>query len=281
MTTLRDASAALTQPFASHQIDLKPGALTRDKDRAIAMAYADARVYQERLDQVVGPDAWSVQFSVHVTGVVCTLTICGIVKADVGDYPLDFSDRPNENKATTAAAQAFKRACAQFGVGRFLYSLPRQWADYDPDQKAFIHPQRIIYALYQAAGLAAYITDERAQLAQNHAATNPAEPTPKLARAQAILANAEAKAAHLGRPARPEAAPPPAPTGKPASEKQIRYLGRLLQERAVSADELDGLAHQVGLTTHDLAQLETANLSAKAAGTLIEELLALQALHTA
>jgi hypothetical protein len=268
MTTLRDHTVELTRPFPPEQIDLKPGVMTREKTRAIPMAYVDARVYQERLDQVVGPDAWSVDFSVRRFGVVCTLTICGVTKADVGDYPLDDETHRNENKATTAAAQAFKRACAQFGVGRYLYSLPRLWADYDPDKKQFLNPAGIVAALYHAAGISITASAQPAQ--------GTSTPNPKLARAREALATAEAQVAHLGRPGKAEAV-----NGRMATEKQLRYLARLLQESQASQDELDGLANQVGLTTKDFAQIGTLTLSAQIASTLIDELLALQELHTA
>src|SRR5262249_22928123 len=38
----------------------------------------------------------------------------------------------DENAATRAEAQAFKRACACFGLGRYLYDLGRVWMDLDP-----------------------------------------------------------------------------------------------------------------------------------------------------
>ncbi|MBX0329668.1 hypothetical protein K2Z83_18520 [Oscillochloris sp. ZM17-4] len=121
MRSLTDLIADLTAPFPSDQIELKPGALSQSRDRALAMAYADSRVYHDRLDQVVGPADWQVAFTLTPDGVVCTLSILGVTKADVGDFPLDYPEHPNENRATTAAAQAFKRACAQFGLGRFLW----------------------------------------------------------------------------------------------------------------------------------------------------------------
>jgi hypothetical protein len=175
--------ADLTAPFPSDQIELKPGALTQSRDRALAMAYADSRVYQDRLDQVVGPTDWQVAFTLTPDGVVCTLSLLGVSKADVGDFPLDHSEHPNENHATSAAAQAFKRACAQFGLGRFLYNLPRTWADYDPEKRAFVHPQGVIASLYHAAGLAVFLVDDQ-----------PATPRSDPARqtiARAALASAE------------------------------------------------------------------------------------------
>ena len=52
---------------------------------------------------------------------------------------------------TSAVAQSFKRACASFGLGRYLYSLPRLWAEYDPQKKALKAPQTIVERMYQEA----------------------------------------------------------------------------------------------------------------------------------
>jgi len=42
-----------------------------------------------------------------------------------------------ENAATSAEAQAFKRACSAFGLGRYIYSVPQVWAEYDPQRRQF------------------------------------------------------------------------------------------------------------------------------------------------
>lgn len=294
MQTLHDITAALIAPFPSDLIDLKPGALTPDRTRALALAYADARVYQERLDQTVGPDHWSVRFDLMPAGAICTLTICGVAKADVGDFPLDLGEKPNENRSTTAAAQAFKRACAQFGIGRYLYALPRTWSAYDSHTRQFAHPATIVVALYEAAGLGDYISDATTRALRTPRSTDgqppaaaPAEaasaapgdpPTDKLARARAALASIEHRA-----PVRANGDAPTA-TNRRASEKQIRYLIRLLKSVNVSADELDALAHQVDVDIAVLARperLEASGLPAKAASTLIEELIALGHIHNA
>jgi len=45
----------------------------------------------------------------------------------------------DENCFTVASAQAFKRACVAFGLGRYLYDLPKdQWFDYDPKTRQFV-----------------------------------------------------------------------------------------------------------------------------------------------
>ncbi|NIV32735.1 MAG: hypothetical protein GWN58_25805, partial [Anaerolineae bacterium] len=123
----------LSRPFSTKQIAWKPGATNRDKTKALGLAYVDPRHYQQRLDDVVGPD-WSDTYEVHQGGslFVCYLTIGGVTRSDVGE-----KDGKNENTATSAKAQAFKRACVAFGLGRYLYSFPQKWVGYDSQYKRF------------------------------------------------------------------------------------------------------------------------------------------------
>lgn len=149
--TLVGIHQALCKPFSQALIELKPGALTKDKARGLAMPYVDMRSYYTRLDRVAGPDGWSSEFIMSERGVVCRLTILGVTKSALGDFPLAAGD---ENAATSAEAQSFKRACSAFGLGRYLYSLAQQWADYDEQRKVFKDPAGVIAAMYRAAGIA-------------------------------------------------------------------------------------------------------------------------------
>ena len=150
--TLADIYQELTAPFAPAIIELKPGAVTKDKTRALALAYADPRAYEDRLDVVVGPDHWSVEYRPLPggTGLICRLTILGCVREDVGEAPAD-----DANTFTSAAAQAFKRACAKFGLGRYLYHLPSVWAPYDEGKRQIVDAPRVVAQLYKMARLAA------------------------------------------------------------------------------------------------------------------------------
>jgi hypothetical protein len=60
-----------------------------------------------------------------------------IVKADVGGQ----SEQPDEGDRMKAAfSDALKRAAVKFGIGRYLYRLPAQWCDYDPQKRHFVRP---------------------------------------------------------------------------------------------------------------------------------------------
>jgi hypothetical protein len=134
----------LAQPFDPEAVEFKAGATTQDKARALALAYVDSRVYQVRLD-AVAPD-WRNEYTREYAGdrvvITCALTVASVTRQAIGES-LQASARHDgstvieENAATSAEAQAFKRACSAFGLGRYLYSVPQVWAEYDPQRRQF------------------------------------------------------------------------------------------------------------------------------------------------
>jgi hypothetical protein len=142
--TLNDAHVLLCKPFAPSLIELKPGAITGDKSRALAMPFVDSRAYQTRLDRVVGPAGWSVEYRpLSDRAVLCRLTILGVTREDVGEC-----NASDENAATSAVAQSFKRACSAFGLGRYLYSLPQIWAQYDEKKRQIVDVSGVVAQMY-------------------------------------------------------------------------------------------------------------------------------------
>jgi hypothetical protein len=109
-------------------------------NRALALAYVDARVVQSRLDEVLGVDGWQDDYECLQDGsVVCRLRLRmgndWITKVDVGG-PSEQPDGGDRLKA--AFSDALKRAAVKFGVGRYLYRLPSQWMDYDSQRRQFL-----------------------------------------------------------------------------------------------------------------------------------------------
>jgi hypothetical protein len=116
----------LAQPFAPKYVTWKPGATTKDKSKCLAMAYADPRAYQNRLDEIFDM-GWSVSFEPWGDRIICHLTIGEATRSSTGES----NDAKDNNAGTIAEAQAFKRACVMFGLGRYLYELPTTWVGYD------------------------------------------------------------------------------------------------------------------------------------------------------
>jgi len=152
MTTLSEIRHLLAEPFPSSIVEVKPGATNQEGTKALALAYVDARHYQARLDDAAGPDAWDVRYRpVSDRATVCRLTIYGVVREDVGE-----ADATDQNQATSAAMQAFKRACAAFGLGRYLYTdLPQIWVEAEKFGKnvKIKDPAGAVWKMYQQAGI--------------------------------------------------------------------------------------------------------------------------------
>lgn len=126
-----DIIKQLTRPFDPVAITWKPGA-TKD-NRCLALAYGDLRAYQDRLDEVCGLD-WSCKYVPWGDGrIICELTIGSVTRCSTGE--MDNQDEKNGMGGTVAEAQAFKRAAAMFGLGRYLYDLPSVWVDFDAQRK--------------------------------------------------------------------------------------------------------------------------------------------------
>jgi len=132
--------AQLTEPFDPSEIKWRVTHTTRDGSRGAVIAFADPRAYSDRLNQVFTPSGWTRTYEVNTvssvtrvkkdkliqTGkvlVTCTVTIAGLgTHADSGEEWAD-----EENAMTSAQAQAFKRACICFGLGRYLYNFAEMW----------------------------------------------------------------------------------------------------------------------------------------------------------
>jgi hypothetical protein len=118
----REQLEQLRRPFPANKISFKCQTKPNEKGNSLVVAYIDARDVMERLDEVMGPD-WSDRYEKVEggKGLMCYLTVGGVTRADVGD-----EDSQNE-AAKSAVSDAFKRAAVKFGVGRFLYDLPKMW----------------------------------------------------------------------------------------------------------------------------------------------------------
>jgi len=142
---------ALSAPFAAKDVHFKPGKISGN--RALALAYVDARAIQDRLDQVLGVLGWQDEYECLPDGsVVCRLRVRlgndWITKMDVGAP----SEQPDEGDRRKAAfSDALKRAAVKFGIGRYLYRLEALWVDYDPQRRAFVKPPLLPAAMVAAA----------------------------------------------------------------------------------------------------------------------------------
>lgn len=142
MDKVRAFVAELEVPFSPSLIEWRVVRVNEDRSRGQVIPYADQRAYTDRLNELFTPAGWTRKYIVHTSAtfersrdnkvaakvfVTCELTIYGIGShSATGEEWTD-----NENAGTSAEAQAFKRACSCFGLGRYLYNLGGVWVDLD------------------------------------------------------------------------------------------------------------------------------------------------------
>ena len=141
----------LREPFSPDVVGWRPGTVTKQKDKAMALAYIDARDVQDRLNEVCGPN-WNTKPIITPARVICELTITfpsGRVttRADgvwAGNMEVARTgegkvEKKEEDRVTMEGKEAFsvalKRAAVSFGIGRYLYDLPSPWEPIDNFQK--------------------------------------------------------------------------------------------------------------------------------------------------
>jgi Rad52/22 family double-strand break repair protein len=124
----------LSEPFPKEDVFWRPGRRSNDGKRAQALPYAESRSYEDRLNTICYGE-WSLKFTPWGENrIICELTIHGVTRSSTGEF--DTEKRNAVAEGTVAEAQAFKRACSKFGLGRYMYDVPIQWVDYDEDRKS-------------------------------------------------------------------------------------------------------------------------------------------------
>lgn len=111
----------LNDTFAADQIHWRPGSMTKDKKKAVALAYLDARDIEDRLDEVVGLGGWQCRYPYPGC---CELS----VKID-GEWitKTNGADETNIEAVKGQYSRALVRAGTMFGIGRYLYDLPNRY----------------------------------------------------------------------------------------------------------------------------------------------------------
>jgi hypothetical protein len=164
---LVDIQAQLEEPFNPIDVEFLPkGAFEKNGETFCSgFPYADVRVYEDRLNELA-PGEWSTPPPMAIVAgnkliTYVTVIVCGVPHTDVGEAFLTGMVRgerkDEENTGTDSWAQAFKRACSQFGLGRFLYSLDKAYLPYDKIKKRVTLDRNGIRGevrkLYNKAGL--------------------------------------------------------------------------------------------------------------------------------
>jgi len=155
---IKELVASLEVPFHPSVIEWRVTNTNKGgSPRGQVMPYADQRAYTDRLNALFTPAGWTRKYTIHTSAnferskdqkivakvlVTCELTIFGIGSHSATGE--EFAD--DENAGTSAEAQAFKRACACFGLGRYLYYFTGTWVDLDERKRPKSVPKLVGWA---------------------------------------------------------------------------------------------------------------------------------------
>ena len=158
-----DVAKVLTEldvPFAPCQVQWRVTNTSNDKKRGQVIPYADPRAYTDRLNALFTPQGWTREYKVETMSnitrvkkgesimsgkvlVTCVVTIIGLWShSGTGEEWAD-----DDNGMTSADAQAFKRACSCFGLGRYFYDIAPIWVDLDQHRQPVRTPVLSAWAL--------------------------------------------------------------------------------------------------------------------------------------
>ncbi|MCU1300300.1 MAG: hypothetical protein JWQ87_584 [Candidatus Sulfotelmatobacter sp.] len=151
---IQELVVALEVPFDPSQIEWRVMNTTKNQQppRGQVVPYANQRAYTDRLNALFTPAGWTRKYTIHTSAnferskdqkvvakvlITCELTIFGLGShSATGEEWAD-----DDNSCTAAEAQAFKRSCACFGLGRYLYYFTGTWVDLDDRKRPKSVPQ--------------------------------------------------------------------------------------------------------------------------------------------
>jgi hypothetical protein len=136
-----DDLKALAKPFDENTIGIKVQSLSKDKTKAMLIAYLPHQDAYQRLDEV--DPGWSSEVTqVLPMGELVTvrvrLTVKGVTRENAGEG----------DDLKTATSDAIKRAAMLFGCGRYLYDAEGVWVPYDEQRDRY---KSFTYADYKRA----------------------------------------------------------------------------------------------------------------------------------
>jgi len=126
--------AQLEAPFDPALIKWRVMRIFDDGRSGVILPFADPRAYTDRLNELFTPSGWTREYTISTVPSLCrmergksivtskVLVATAVTITRVGSHTgtgEEWADR--ENAVTAADAQAFKRACSCFGLGRYLY----------------------------------------------------------------------------------------------------------------------------------------------------------------
>jgi hypothetical protein len=140
---LKNLVVALEVPFDPSVIEWRITNTTKNGSlRGQIVPYADPRAYTDRLNALLTPAGWTRKYAVQTSAnfqrgkdqktVAKVFVTCELIVFGIGSHSATGEEwTDDDNAGTSAEAQAFKRACCCFGLGRYLYYFTGAWVDLD------------------------------------------------------------------------------------------------------------------------------------------------------
>lgn len=152
MEKVRELAAELEVPFSPSVIEWRVTSTNEDRTRGQLMPYADQRAYTDRLNDLLTPAGRTRKYIVNTSPnfersedgkvVAKVFVTCDLTIRWIGSHSATGEEwADDDNAGTSAEAQAFKRACSCFGLGRYLYYFGGIWVDLDDRQRPRDMPQ--------------------------------------------------------------------------------------------------------------------------------------------
>jgi len=151
---VKELVAALEVPFDASQIEWRVMNTTKSQQpaRGQVVPYADQRAYTDRLNTLFTPAGWTRRYTIHTSAnferskdqkiVAKVLVTCEVTIFGLGSHSATGEEwADDDNAGTSAEAQAFKRACSCFGLGRYLYYFTGTWVDLDDRKRPKTAPK--------------------------------------------------------------------------------------------------------------------------------------------
>jgi hypothetical protein len=130
----------LSDFFTAEDVEWKPITISKKTNKGLAAAYITNRAIMDRLDEVVGPENWRNEFTTGPGGgVLCGLSI-RVGQEWVTKW--DGAENTDIEPVKGGLSNAMRRAAVQWGIGRYLYDLPQQWAPVE-ERGRFVQSPRI------------------------------------------------------------------------------------------------------------------------------------------
>jgi len=154
----------LQAPFDKDDVDIRPIRWTTNNDKAMPFAYLSAKAVIERLDEFCAKGEgryWNLDSEVIdvpddlnkvVVKAKITIFVDGayICRTGIGEAEIFFKDgKVSNDPYKSAESDAIKRACANFGIGKYLYNLPKLWLGWQGDRVSGKFTEDVYAALFE------------------------------------------------------------------------------------------------------------------------------------